>query len=72
MLNNPRMPPSGDARTRVSFGSWHPGRANFAMADGSVRSLSINIDNGTTSPTFTQGVFGKLITPAGGEVVGEF
>ena len=72
LLNNPRMPASADSRTRVSFGSWHPGRANFAMADGSVRSLSINIDNGTTSPTFAQGVFGKLVTPAGGEVVGDY
>ncbi len=44
-------------------GSFHSGGAQFAMADGSVRFLSENMDRNTLS---------ALTTIAGGEVVGEF
>jgi prepilin-type processing-associated H-X9-DG protein len=43
----------------LPFGSHHPGGANFAMADGSVRIVPDTID-------FT--VLGDLATIAGGEV----
>jgi prepilin-type processing-associated H-X9-DG protein len=41
----------------------HPGGANFALADGSVRFIQYSIATDT---------FLKLSTYAGGEVVGEF
>lgn len=41
------------------FGSWHPGICNFAMGDGSVRSLAVTID-----PTN----LGALATRAGGDI----
>lgn len=47
----------------VGFSSYHPGGANFALADGAVRFLSENIDSGTLD---------DLTTRAGGEVIGEF
>ncbi|MFO0942351.1 MAG: DUF1559 domain-containing protein [Pirellulales bacterium] len=31
----------------VSWGSWHPGVCNFALSDGSVRSLANTIDTET-------------------------
>jgi prepilin-type N-terminal cleavage/methylation domain-containing protein/prepilin-type processing-associated H-X9-DG protein len=43
--------------------AFHTGGAHFTMGDGSVRFISENIDFGT---------FLKLVTPAGGEVVGDF
>ncbi len=46
-----------------SFGSQHTGGAHFALADGSARFLSENID---------QTVLRSLSTRAGSEVVGEF
>ena len=52
---------TGFACMRLSaFGSLHPGGANFALVDGSVRFLSQTIN-----PTTYQ----ALCTPAGGEVV---
>ena len=43
--------------------SFHPGGANFAMADGSAHFISDSIDAQT---------FVSLCTRAGGEVVGDF
>ena len=31
----------------VSWGSWHPGSCHFAMADGSVRAVSVTLDTDT-------------------------
>ena len=54
---------SGSASPEVHARSWHPGGAQFSLADGSVRFISNNID---------QNVFQYLGTVAGGEVIGEF
>jgi len=47
----------------MAFGSYHVGGAHFAMADGSVRFLSENMD---------LTLYQSLATIKGGEVVGEF
>jgi prepilin-type N-terminal cleavage/methylation domain-containing protein/prepilin-type processing-associated H-X9-DG protein len=46
-----------------AFGSWHVGTANFCLADGSVKSISENVD---------MVVFRGVSTRGKGEVVGEF
>jgi prepilin-type N-terminal cleavage/methylation domain-containing protein/prepilin-type processing-associated H-X9-DG protein len=61
---NYRTPPGADfsalENRGCAFGSGHPGGANFALADGSVRFLS----DGTSVPTLQ-----ALSTRAGGEVI---
>jgi prepilin-type N-terminal cleavage/methylation domain-containing protein/prepilin-type processing-associated H-X9-DG protein len=55
---------------QFGFRSQHPGGANFAMGDGSVRFLKETIDMG--SPIFANqniGVYRKLSTIAGGEII---
>lgn len=47
----------------LTFGSYHTGGAQFAMADGSVRFISENLD---------LGVLRSLGSIGGGEVIGEF
>jgi prepilin-type processing-associated H-X9-DG protein len=68
--------PSPDARVAGQYGfrSFHPGGANFLFGDGSVKFLKATIDMGTPTwdPTFITnniGVYRKLSTRAGGEVI---
>ncbi len=68
MATNASFNGSGCSTTYL-FGSWHTGFAQFAMADGSVRTLSANIDNGSGT---NEGVYGALATRAGNEVTGEY
>ena len=64
--------PKVNARNAGQFGfrSQHPGGANFLFGDGSVRFLKDTIDMG--SPNYADrnpGVYRKLSTKAGGEVI---
>ena len=64
--------PTINARNAGQFGfrSQHPGGANFLFGDGSVRFLKETIDMG--SPRYADrnaGVYRKLSTKAGGEVI---
>jgi prepilin-type processing-associated H-X9-DG protein len=52
--------PGNDAAYAKKFGSWHPGLCNFAFADGSVRSVSVNTDEET---------LGRLAARNDGQVV---
>jgi prepilin-type N-terminal cleavage/methylation domain-containing protein/prepilin-type processing-associated H-X9-DG protein len=53
----------GENACKRGWGSFHSGSLNFAMCDGSVRSISRTVDLIT---------FSNLATIAGGEVVGDF
>jgi prepilin-type N-terminal cleavage/methylation domain-containing protein/prepilin-type processing-associated H-X9-DG protein len=52
--------PMSGPQSALGFGSWHPGGANFALGDGSVRFLRDSTD---------RRVLSNLATRAGGEVV---
>ncbi|QDV38752.1 DUF1559 domain-containing protein [Tautonia plasticadhaerens] len=57
---------------QFAFRSNHPGGANFAFGDGSVRFLKESIDMGTITgdpATSRQGIYHALSTRKGGEVV---
>ena len=54
---------SGSVSDRLFFWSYHPNACGFTLADGSVRSLSSEID---------AKLFHDLCTRAGGEPIGEF
>jgi prepilin-type N-terminal cleavage/methylation domain-containing protein/prepilin-type processing-associated H-X9-DG protein len=70
-LNNPLgLPPSGDLSARGrTYGSGHPGGANFAFCDGSVHFLSNAINNAATIGPNSVTLLEALCTRAGGEVV---
>ena len=57
------VPPNSTDRSFPGFNSAHPGRLFFALADGSVRSIS---------PTVDMTVYEALMTRSGGESIGEF
>jgi prepilin-type N-terminal cleavage/methylation domain-containing protein/prepilin-type processing-associated H-X9-DG protein len=61
-INSRLLQSTPGAVMEVSFGSYHPGGASFAFADGSVRFLKQTID----LPTYR-----ALGSRAGGEVVGD-
>ena len=50
-------------QAKMSFGSYHVGGAQFAMADGSVRFISENVD---------LRLYQSLATRGNGEIVGDF
>jgi prepilin-type N-terminal cleavage/methylation domain-containing protein/prepilin-type processing-associated H-X9-DG protein len=59
-ISPPDQPPLSGPQSYMGFGSYHPGGANFAFADGSVKFLKESTD---------LHVLGDLGTRAGGEVV---
>jgi prepilin-type N-terminal cleavage/methylation domain-containing protein/prepilin-type processing-associated H-X9-DG protein len=56
-----KTPPLGSNQCKRAWGSFHTGVINFAFCDGSVRSVSANVDMNFVLPS--------LATIAGGEVV---
>jgi prepilin-type N-terminal cleavage/methylation domain-containing protein/prepilin-type processing-associated H-X9-DG protein len=62
-----------DCRTMGQFGfhSQHPGGANFAFCDGSVKFLKQTIDMGSPNytPPINKGIYRQLSTRKGGEVI---
>lgn len=75
-INTPSV--ASNARRRHSFGSDHPGGANFAFADGSAQFLQVNINNNQTrwsqhrDGTKVMGTFQRLTARNDGFVNGEF
>ena len=63
VIGSGEVAPSTAGRSFPGFNSRHTGGVVFALADGSVRLLSNQID---------AGVYRSLMTRAGGEVIGEF
>ena len=59
MTDTGNVPRNGPGNM-LGFGSWHPGGANFAFCDGSVKFLKATTD---------LGVLSALGTRAGGEVI---
>jgi prepilin-type N-terminal cleavage/methylation domain-containing protein/prepilin-type processing-associated H-X9-DG protein len=59
-MNPPAQPPLQGPQSYMGFGSYHPGGANFALVDGSVRLIKETAD---------PRVLSALGTRAGGEVV---
>ena len=59
-MNPPAQPPLQGPQSYMGFGSYHPGGANFALVDGSVRFIKETTD---------LRVLSALGTRAGGEVV---
>lgn len=54
----------------LPFGGFHQGVVHFAMCDGSVRAISTNIDSDHDRSFW--GVYQRLSTRNGGEVIGEY
>ena len=62
----------GDWPWTYGFASLHVGGGHFAMVDGSVRFISENINSQTDINGVNVGIYQKLGTISGGEVIGEF
>lgn len=62
-FNPPLTNCSGSVERQFQFSGPHPGACHFALADGSIRLLSENMD---------VGVYRSLLTRNGSEVIGEF
>lgn len=64
-----QIPINSEILTDHGFSSNHPAGANFLVADGSVRFIGENINNGTLA---TPGIWQNLGTMADGDVINEF
>ena len=63
VVGSGHVPPATTDRSFPGFNSQHSGGTFFALADGSVRNISVSIDTTT---------YRALMTRSGGEVMGEF